>query len=295
MKKNLLLLAMLAFTTLGFTACSSEDDEETNQDVVLTTPEYKNDAIKLLLDEPVEYDNEFNITELELTESGNYFIKLEQKRDMEVKATRAGGRSYKYLFDNYIKLEALMYKLTGFGTVTIEQNGSKYIVTLSFNGKTVTVNATRIIANIIANQKTTNLCRTWKVISTRVKIDGESGFYQEDGCNINSILTYIKQHAEISDNVEASQKVKAIIFSYNGSFTLRYYNHQTDKATWKWADASKGTISYTWDASDMGYSFVNGQAEVKIKPKGTPSQLFLYGTVKKSGATKNITITINME
>lgn len=295
MKKNLLLLAMMAFTTLGFTACSSEDDEDTNQDVVLTTPEYKNDAIKLRLDEPVEYDAEFNITELELTESGNYLIKLEQKRDMEVKATRAGGRSYKYLFDTYIKLEALMYKLTGFGTVIIEQNGSKYIVTLSFNGKTVTVNATRIIANIIANQKTTNLCRTWKVISTRVKIDGESGFYQEDGCDLNSILTYIKQHAEISDNVEATQKVKAIIFSYNGSFTLRYYNQQTDKATWKWADASKGTISYTWDATDMGYTFVNGQAEVKIKPQGTPSQLLLYGTVKKSGSMKNITITINIE
>lgn len=286
---------MLAFTTLGFTACSSDDDEETNQDVVLTPPEYKNDAIKLRLDEAVEYDNDFDITELELTESGFYLIKLEKKRNVEVKATRAGLRDYKYLFDSFLRLEEGMYKLTGFGLVTIVPNGSKYTVTLSFNGKTITVTATRIIASITQSQKTTNLCRAWKVVSTRVKIDGESGFYQEDGCDLNSILSYIKQHADVSDNVQANQKVKRIIFSFNGTFTLRYDNQETDKATWKWVDASKGTISYTWDATDMGYTFVNGQAEVKIKPQGTPSQLLLYGTVKKSGSMKNITITINME
>lgn len=296
MKKNLLLLAMMAFATLGFTACSNEDDDETSdENIVLAEPDFKSDAIKLRFDEPVEYDNEFDITELELTESGNYLLKLEKKRDIEVKGTRAGISSYKYLFDSFLRLEAGMYKLLSFGTVTIEQSGSKYIVTLNFNGKTVTVYATRIFGNITAGQKTTNLCRTWKVVSTRVKIDGESGFYQEDGCDLNSILTYMKQHADISDNIDANQQVTNIIFSYNGTFMIRYANRKTDKATWQWEDIKKGTFKYTWDASDMGYSFINGQAEVKIKPIGTPSQLYLYGTVKKNGENKKTTITVNIK
>ncbi len=298
MKKNLLLLAMLAFTALGFTACNSDKDEETSdENVVLPTPEYKAEVIKLSFVQAAEYDEQYNITQLELTESGTYIFKLEKKQDIAgVKATRAGISSYKYLFDSYTKMGTLSYKLQGFGTVILEKNGDKYTVTLSFGGKTITVDATAIINSIANDQKTLNLCRKWTVVSTRVQIEGVSAFYNETGCNINSILEYIKQHAQITDVVEANQVVTGIEFSTNGSFSLYYANGDIDKSTWQWVDQKKGSFSYKWDFSDMGYSFVNGQASVVLKAAGKESQLKLAGTVKNNkGENKPITITVNMK
>ena len=289
---------MLAFTALGFTACNSDKDEETSdENVVLPTPEYKAEVIKLSFVQAAEYDEQYNITQLELTESGTYIFKLEKKQDIAgVKATRAGISSYKYLFDSYTKMGTLSYKLQGFGTVILEKNGDKYTVTLSFGGKTITVDATAIINSIANDQKTLNLCRKWTVVSTRVQIEGVSAFYNETGCNINSILEYIKQHAQITDVVEANQVVTGIEFSTNGSFSLYYANGDIDKSTWQWVDQKKGSFSYKWDFSDMGYSFVNGQASVVLKAAGKESQLKLAGTVKNNkGENKPITITVNMK
>lgn len=289
---------MLAFTALGFTACNSDKDEETSdENVVLPTPEYKAEVIKLSFVQAAEYDEQYNITQLELTESGTYIFKLEKKQDIAgVKATRAGISSYKYLFDSYTKMGTLSYKLQGFGTVILEKNGDKYTVTLSFGGKTITVDATAIISSIANDQKTLNLCRKWTVVSTRVQIEGVSAFYNETGCNINSILEYIKQHAQITDVVEANQVVTGIEFSTNGSFSLYYANGDIDKSTWQWVDQKKGSFSYKWDFSDMGYSFVNGQASVVLKAAGKESQLKLAGTVKNNkGENKPITITVNMK
>jgi hypothetical protein len=297
MRKNLLLLAMLAFTTLGFTACSSGDDEPTNEDVVLPTPDFKDDAIKLRLTDPVEFNEEFKLTELELTESGHYLIKLEKYRNTEVKATRAASKSYKYLFDTFSRIAERIYKLVNFGTVTIQAKGNgKYTLILEFNGKSVTVDATLIIANISKGKQTSNLCRSWTIESTRIQIDGEKGFYQENGCDMNSILTYMKQHASIGDEVESDQKVKSLIISENGTFALVYANGNTDKATWSWVSGSTTDLTYTWDASDMGYTFLNGKAQVALKAVGKASQLKLFGSVKnKSGETKPVTATILMK
>ena len=289
---------MLAFTTLGFTACNSDKDEETSdENVVLPTPEFKADAIKLSFDVPVEYDEQFDIKQLELTESGTYLFKLEKRQEIAgVKATRADISSYKYLFNTYTKLESLSYILKGFGTIILVKNGNKYTVTLTFGGKTITVDASVILSSIANDQKSLNLCRKWNVVSTRVQIEGESAFYQESGCNINSILTYIKQHAQIADEVKANQVVTGIEFSTNGSFSLYYANGDIDKSTWQWVDQKKGSFSYKWDFSDMGYSFINGQASVSLKAAGKESQLKLAGTVKNSkGENKPITITVNMK
>lgn len=290
------MLAMLAFTTLSFTACNNDkDDEPVNEDVILATPNYADDAIRLKFDDPVKYDDEFNLTELELTESGYYLLKLEKANPFAVKATRLSVRTYKFLNDLFSKAENV-YNLKNFGTVKITSNGSKYTVELTFNGNTITVTASKNGITISDSSRTTlNLCRTWTIQSTRVQIEGESGFYQEAGCDLNSILAYVQQHAQISDEVQSNQVISRISFSNNGTFTLVYANGLTDRAQWQWVSPANGTLTYTWEHNDMGYSFINGQASVQIHQKGTPSRLLLSGTVKNNkGENKNITVTVNM-
>ena len=90
---------------------------------------------------------------------------------------------------------------------------------------------------------------------------------------MNSILTYMKQHASIGDEVESDQKVKSLIISENGTFALVYANGNTDKAIWSWVSGS-----------------------TTLKAVGKASQLKLFGSVKnKSGETKPVTATILMK
>ena len=318
MKKNFLLLALLALATIGFTACGGDDindggnDVPDNKtDVKLPEQPYKEDAVRLKFtqDNPVDYyikdengKTGYNVTELELTESGYYFVKLEKKRDMEAKATRAAEPDYFYLWGLYTKNGNGTYELAGFGSVTIRFNGggsvslTLTIVSSAEETGTVTVNVTVTPPNNNNSQENLNLCRSWDIVSTRVQIEGVSGFYQENGCDLNSILAYIKSLADVKDNLKANQVIEKIVFSDNGTFSLLYANENTDRAGWRWVSESAGTLAYDWEFGDMGYSFVDGTAQVILKPISEPSQLKLFGsTINKEGARKKVTITVNIK
>ena len=302
MKKNLLLLALLAFAAVSFTACGGDDDADVTPVNVPTQP-FNDDAIRLsFVKETIDYKRHdskdgYVIRELELTESGHYFVKLEKKAEDDV--TRATTAEYAYVFGFYTKDAQGNYVLNGFGTITITMTGnSSATVSITLqdaSGASVSVSVTVSTPPADATSEATKaLCRNWKIQSTRVQIQGESGFYQEEGCNVNSLFEYIKSHAKLTDVLPENHKIESIEFSKNGTFALMYANGNIDKATWRWVNASEGALSYTWDFADMGYSFVDGTASVKIIPEGT-SQLKLYGTaVNDKKEKKNVTITVNM-
>ena len=141
-------------------------------------------------------------------------------------------------------------------------------------------------------QESSLLCRAWDIISTRVQIEGVSGFYQEQGCNINSILDYIKNYSDVKDNLMPNTVIETIVFSDNGTFALLYKNPRIDIAAWRWVDKKAGTLSYDWDFGDMGYSFIDGTASVTF---GEPTQLKLFGTVNDGQSAKKVTATINIK
>jgi hypothetical protein len=310
MKKNLLLLALLTAVSFGFTACGGDKEDETSKPSNQTEQKYKDDAVKLEFNDanPIDYyvvDEEtgrtdYTIKELELTESGYYFVKLEKKRNQEVKATRAGGSEIQIVWGMYTKREDGSFDLAGFGYVTIVGNGNSSaqvtinLVTGTENpNTTVTVTVTVTPPNNNYSQKNQNLCRAWDIISTRVQIEGVSGFYQEQGCNINSILDYIKNYSDVKDNLKPNTEIETIVFSDNGTFALLYKNSRTDKATWRWVNEQEGTLRYDWDFGDMGYSFIDGTASVTF---GNPTQLKLFGTVDDGkGERKKVTATINIK
>ncbi len=314
MKKNILFLAMLAAaTTLGFTACNNDDDKkDDNKEVVLPEQPYKEDAVVLKFTEenPVDYyiadengETGYNVTELELTESGYYFVKLEKKRDQEVKATRANGAAeYFYLWGLYTKTDDGGYNLAGFGyiSIAITTTGQAQVdmtIVTSAQGVTevsVSVTVTPPPSNN-DSQESVNLCRAWDILSTRVQIEGVSAFYQEKGCDLNSILAYIKEYANVKDHLDPDQVIEKIVFSENGTFSLLYRNENTDRATWRWVNEKTGQLGYDWEFGDMGYSFVDGTASVDLKPIGTPSQLKLYGKANDGNVQKAVTVTVNIQ
>lgn len=312
MKKNLLLLALLALASVGFTACSGDDENE-GKGGKTETPEQinKNDAVILNFsqDDPVEYSitnengqTDYTVSEIELTESGYYIAKLEKKRDMEVKATRSDGSApqHFYLWGWYTKREDGSFDLAGFGYLSIQMlpNGAAQVsvttVTSAQVGTfSVTVSVIAPPSNV--SPKTVRLCRAWDIITTRVQIEGVSGFYQEKGCDLNSILTYIKNYSEVTDNLKDNQVVDKIVFSANGTFQLLYKNEEIDRANWQWEDEETGTLTYEWDFGDMGYSFIDKHAQVTFASGSTPTQLKLFGTVNDGSVAKKVTATINLK
>ena len=310
MKKNLLLLALLTAVSFGISACHNDKEEikpSDNDDK--TEQKYKDNAVKFEFNDatPIDYyvyDEEtgrtdYTIKELELTESGYYFVKLEKKRNQEVKATRAGGSEIQILWGMYTQREDGSLDLAGFGYVSIVNNGNSSaqvtinLVTGTENpNTTVTVTVTVTPPNNNNSQKNQDLCRAWDIISTRVQIEGVSGFYQEQGCNINSILDYIKNYSDVKDNLKPNTVIETIVFSDNGTFALLYKNTRTDKATWHWVNEQEGTLRYDWDFGDMGYSFIDGTASVTF---GNPTQLKLFGTVNDGQSAKKVTATINIK
>lgn len=293
MKKNLFLLALLAFATLGFTACSGDSDTE-DTSIVYDFPSFADDALKLEVLEVVELtleEKSYELEEIELTESGNYFVRLANPK--EVRA----ASSYRYLFGLVQKKANLIYSLVNFGKMTLAQtSATTYNVEIILLDGTILQFTARLSGSgpgYLTNISTTNVCKTWKVRSTRVQIEGDSGFYQEDGCNINSIVEYVKEHAKITDSFEANQVVTDVLFTKHSTFALCYANGHFDKGSWKWDNLSKLTITYNWDSTEMGFSFANGKGQFKFQKDYC--QLQLFGTVKNdANENKNVTLTLTM-
>ena len=295
MKKYLLLLAMLALA-LGFTACSNDDEEETK--VEYARPQYSDEAVKLIFTEsvPLEYNGKnIALKSMELTESGNYLIAFAEETQMPKVKTRA-GEMLQYLFNTYTK-QADKYNLT----VKINKLGASYFGASDFaldfviGGISYTIKAIINSKNVVpGSTNTNNACKTWTIVNTRVEISGVKGFYQENGCDINSIVAYVKQHAEIEDEFEANQIAKAVVFSKHGTFSIVYANGKFDMGTWKWDNMSKLTFAYSWDSDEMGFSFTDGKGAFKFDKNY--AQVQLNGSVKnKHGENKAVTITLNIK
>ncbi|MCR4995094.1 MAG: hypothetical protein K6A32_06945 [Bacteroidales bacterium] len=295
MKKNLLLLAMLAFAGFGFTACSDDDDNDDNVEVEYTVPTYAEDAIKFELtdevvlpftDERTLTAEKFKLKEIELTENGNYFLKLEEFE------TRASYGGIRYRFGMYNKLKEKFFELLSFAKLSWAKNtdGSITLTITLPDGTIITCNAVITASGTtITDISTANLCRTWNVKSTRVEVEGSNGYYEEPGCNLNEIVTFVKERANITDDFETNQVVTDVVFTRNGTFSIVYANDNIDRGTWRWSNMSDGELVYKWESTEMGLSFANGKAEVKY---GTTECLLELEGTTNTGKDVDVVLTM---
>lgn len=299
MKKNIFMLTMLALASFGFTACDNDDEKDNNNEnvnIVYNKPAYVDETVKLELNQPVNLtlnDKALILSEVELTESGNYFAKVRNVENEGEGAVKTRAiEDFFYLFGNFEKTGTYSYNLFGFAAITLTDiSATQCTITLTLaDGTKYTAVAAITSSGISIGQiASANLCRTWTIKSTRVEVSGANGFYQQAGFKVNEIIDYVKQHAEIDDEFEANQNVTDIIFTSNGTIAIVYENGNIDMGSWKWDDMANGSFAYSWESEDMGFSFANG--------KGTVSYSADYCQVKLYGMTNNqreITFTLNM-
>lgn len=265
MKKTFFLMVITAIT-LATSSCSKDDDNNTTTPTenTLAAPQYKDDAVRLTLPENnlSVGGKQASVSLIEMAESGTYLIVYQPK------ATRADDGTT-YMTGRYTKSDNA-YNLTGFATVTVNgKSGTTYNITVkTTDGNSTELSATAASEGVVSGTMTDNICRTWKIENTRlsVKVEGISIGKDFPGtCDLNKLIDYAKERGiEINDKVENNSIVNGITFSRAGTFIISYQNGKNDVGRWRWVNQSAGTLSYGWDAPDMGNSLENGQATVSI-------------------------------
>lgn len=176
------------------------------------------------------------IASLEFTENSLYII----VRSENVKSpTRADSES-NILTGTYTK-SGNVYKLDGFGTVTIENdyNGDWIVsITIEETGKAaVTVNAAMNVPSDTPSSMTAKLCRAWKADKcTYTEYDFETDEVLE-----NEELTY-----------DSSSYVK-FIFTQNGTIMIDA-DGEIYLDSWGWADESEGALWFGDQEEEMTIS-----------------------------------------
>lgn len=289
--KKFFYLAMLAIAPLAFTACGS--DTTPQQETKMKAPQFKDDAMKIEVtkaEAPVlksVTDEEFAMTTLELTESGNYVIEI-TPTDEET----TDGKS-DFLFGTYDKLDATdkdaTYKLENFGELTvISKKDGKVSAVLTVNENAITSSGAKkmrkapsvfdFTGSIVVGQNASasvrfgNLCRTWSIQKTEltVKVDGKLvPAYHRPGFNLHEIIETLNRYdievKETSEYLKNPNKyVTGLMLTAAGSYIITYADGSCDYGTYN-LNLSTNDFTYSWKDSSMGTSFENGKATLTWK------------------------------
>lgn len=283
---NYMTAAMLAaMTTVGFTACSSDDD-----DISLETPQYESSAAKY---EITSSDSPYS--SIELTSSGNYII-TEADYASASYATRSASEMVKshsifknetprsrsefggYKYGTYTKTGDNQYNLSGFGTITIEQkDGNNYDLDIELSdGQTMTLGANR--ENMYSSSKMTDyLCRTWE-ITKWVDKEWENGKLITDETSVPG--------QEQDDPLEA-------VFTKAGSYVVTYKDGTLDISTWKWDNEDKGILRYSWNLDNINDPEESGTVTVTFN--GNTCEVYEEETYEEGDVTYKSTCITYLE
>lgn len=299
--KKFFYLAMLAIAPLAFTACGSDDNEgggnggggtTPQQETKMKAPQFKDDAMKIEVtkaEAPVlksVTDEEFAMTTLELTESGNYVIEI-TPTDEET----TDGKS-DFLFGTYDKLDATdkdaTYKLENFGELTvISKKDGKVSAVLTVNENAITSSGAKkmrkapsvfdFTGSIVVGQNASasvrfgNLCRTWSIQKSEltVKVDGKNVAYRGAGFDLHKIIKTLNSNGiEVEETAEylknPNKYVTGLMLTAAGSYIITYADGSCDYGTYN-LNLSTNDFTYSWKDSSMGTSFENGKATLTWK------------------------------
>lgn len=296
--KKIYFLALLAVTSLAFTSCGDDDDDNTatSKTITLPTPQFKDDAVKLEVLSAPEINlngRQVKLKKIEITESGKYLLSYE---DVEKSRTRAGNPLLDYFMGLVKKNSDGSYELVGFASIYISINGQSYHVTLIPTGSEQIDVDVRKLDNIASDDLTGYLCRTWTVENTRVRgtIDGVKVAKDFPGeCNVNELVEYAQSKgANITDQLKPNKIVQGITFTTSGTYLINYKNASYDVGTWWWTSKQTGggSVSYDWEQEAMGSSLESGTASIDFV-EGTKCKLTLQANI--TNATVELVYTLH--
>lgn len=266
MKRNYFYMALLAIATLAITglntACGGDDDDDSPK-VPEKLVKFADQALSLELLDEIVYDSKL-LKRIELAESGDVLMSLEELLYAKTRSSLDNVTSY--LHGTFV--------VDG-NTYTISVNGKKAFDIIVTNKSGTTTNAKieftdgrayevpAKLAQRLTDTSTKELCATWKVKKTRLRLEGDvTGAADFNGCNLHEILEYAKKRGgNISQEFDVDKVVTDIKFTSWGTFEINYKDGKPDVGTWSWQNRSNGTLTYRWnDPSNMGNDFENGTA-----------------------------------
>lgn len=281
MKKHFLYLALMAGMTLGFTACSGDDDNEAK------APELPTTKPLALAKQAVELEFTADLTapfeKIILTETGKALL---SRRELAVTDTRATA-SDDYFIGTY-KVNGNVYTVYDnvgnvYCTLNITPNaaGTATDVTIKIGDEE------EVVAKADAEEKneesmTNTLCRDWTIVYTDLQYEADFaavgkifGLDKDYAPNsLNDVLRYAKTQADIDEELEEGMAITDVIFTRSGSFILLFENGKCFVGGWQW-DQKVGYITYKWENEDMKTIFENEN------DYGDATAVFSTGTLKK--------------
>lgn len=308
MKLNKLFYVMLAVALpLGFAACSSDDDDEDTTPYEYSVPAQKANAASFKVKGEV-----VKTGGVVFTESGSVVLqRLVWNLWNQVKATRAGDQMWEYLVGTYTKQNdtyTIFINGKEWGTITVTNNGDGTFTLLiqekSGEPESVSAEKEQEIGKSTFLEK---LCRTWKPVSTRVKLKKlpngtqlTSPLFQ--ACDFESIKQWAQSESDckISDEFGKNYVVKDIFFTQTGKFCIDFTSGKNYYGTYSCKEVSEleGQLDYNWaDIETMGCSYENGKATVAFKTGEYKGQcwLNLAADIKSGQDTYHVEVSVHLQ
>lgn len=211
---------------LSLTSCSDtpEHGDSTLWKGEITPPTFADNAVSFKIDDSDLYSY------IELSESGMYFITLNEPDDEQTDHTPMRSRSDKYYDSDessiisgiYSVISKTEFKLEDFGTITyIAEDGTINLIYL--DGKKLKLKAKKQ-KQIQANKLNDRLCRTWEIKNVRVES------FNKD---MEPVGTHTLTPQEMRD-----EYVKSFTFTRSGRMYEYDYDGSCVVYNWYWSNSS---------------------------------------------------------
>ena len=310
MKKNIFYMAMAAFVAFANVACSSDDDNATeNYTPTLPTPKYESEAVAYTIPE-TEADHITTsvpgapaMTGVNITESGQAVFELDGGKTFKTyKITSISGNTYTLENGTIQKVTSAMAPTRGTSTVqliinvTIELEGGQQC-NYSTGNEAVSAQENKTAAS---DDIEAYLCRTWTILGVTIEYqeDGKQAVFREfDNGNLKEMADYAnEQGAGLTANelAELNRNISEVVVDKNGLIVFNYSNRPSDAAQWSWANSEKTQLRIKLKDSEMGNKFLSDNTTIDIAFKDTRCVLKLKTRITGS-KNYNVALALRLQ
>lgn len=297
MKKSIFTLLVVALAApMMFNSCKGGGgDDPTPTPSDLPVPPKAADAIKVVINPPATQPLKDYPVSFEYTETGKAIVGFKSPTVLAGIPVKSEAGSEIYYITGSGSKSGNVYTITGPDsktykfeiTQTVPQVQIKYMApdggSLDFMGK--------LQAVVMTSQFFTNLCRSWKVLKTRVSIVAEGvnaaaewpNATSSAACDLNEIEKFASQYYTITDKLPQGMSVTSVDISNRGTYNISFANGT--EFVGEWSSALSNGFNYSWKTGDMGFQLENGKATFEfVVDSGVPYCIMVLSAVIKDGS-----------
>ena len=296
MKKSIFTLLVVALATpLLFNSCKGGGgDDPTPTPSDLPAPPKTADAIKVVINPPATQPVKAYPVSFEYTETGKAIVGFKNPTMLAGIPVKGEVSDVYYITGTGFKI-GNVYTIKGPDGKTykfeIIQSDSQVQIkymdpdggSLDFMGK--------LQAVVTTSQFFTNLCRSWKVLKTRVSIVAEGvnaaaewpNATSSAACDLNEIEKFASQYYTITDKLPQGMSVTSVDISNRGTYNISFANKT--EYVGEWSSALSNGFNYSWKTDDMGFQLEDGKATFEfVVDGGVPYCIMVLSAVIKDGS-----------